>query len=198
MEAIDYSLSDICGVLVSHGHSDHAGYVKDFVKRGKDCYMSHGTSEEIGIKHHRIKIIEPYVKHRIGDWTVTPFDAIHDTLQPFGFIIRGYGEKILFSGDTAYIKHTFKSLTRIMVECNWDKDLFYESVEEGETDTGQMKRLLKTHMNIDRVKSFLSSIDLSKTKQIILIHGSSRHGYKEYFKNEISSLINNKIKVDVV
>lgn len=176
-QAVRFKTSSIAACLVSHSHGDHSKYIKDYLKFGIKCYMTPETQAELSIKHPLIENIHPLTRKKIGSSIVTPFLVKHDTDAPIGFVVESGNEKILYSGDTAFIKYKFKGLTRIMIECNW--------YEEAEIDTQQRKRLLQTHMNLTQVREFLKKNDLTATKEILLLHISKHNGYPEHFKRVI-------------
>jgi len=49
-KAVNFDLSNIVGVLVSHEHGDHAEFIKDFQKFGKNIYCTSGTAEACKLK----------------------------------------------------------------------------------------------------------------------------------------------------
>lgn len=175
--ATNYRLNEVEACFVTHPHRDHSGYIKDMLKYGIECYMTAEVQSQLGIKSPLTHLIEPLRRFKVGDKVITPFDVKHDTEDPLGFIIEFDDEKILYSGDTAYIKYNFKNLTRIMIECNWYKDV--------DINIHQKRRLIKTHMSLQNVKNFVNSNDLSKVKEILLLHISSNNGNPKYFKKVI-------------
>lgn len=53
-EKLNFDLSGISGVLVTHEHQDHAKAVKDAAKAGLDIYTSKATADALGATGHRI------------------------------------------------------------------------------------------------------------------------------------------------
>jgi phosphoribosyl 1,2-cyclic phosphodiesterase len=51
-----------------------------------------------------------------------------------------------------------------------------------------IERIKKTHMSLDGVKKFLAINDLSKIREIRLIHLSDSNSDPDYFKREIQKL----------
>jgi len=184
----DFRLSQVGACLVTHIHKDHCKYVHKLLDRGIDCYLTKEVKEDLGLSSHRTHLIEPLKRFKAKGWVITPFDVEHDTGNPLGFLIENNSEKIVYSGDTAFIKYKFQNLTRIMIECNWSEETYTSPLV-------QKKRLLKTHFNLDKVKDFLNSNNLDKVKEILLLHISSRNGDPEYFKKEIEKIVDKKIRV---
>ena len=59
-KTLNFNLSGIQAVLISHSHGDHSKYASEYLKAGIDCYMSKHTKSELNLQNftNRIKIIE--------------------------------------------------------------------------------------------------------------------------------------------
>jgi phosphoribosyl 1,2-cyclic phosphodiesterase len=188
-QKLNFHVSDLGGVLITHEHMDHAKSVKDFMKAGIDCYMTAGTAEALGISGHRLKIIRTKQQIKIGTWTVLPFDVQHDCAEPVGFLLADpAGDKLLYVTDTYYIKYKFKGLTQLMIECNHSYEILNRNVELGLLDPGLRSRLTQSHFSLENVKNFLKANDLSKVRKIYLIHMSDGNSNEKQFKREIAGL----------
>ncbi|HHV99978.1 MAG TPA: MBL fold metallo-hydrolase [Clostridiaceae bacterium] len=188
-KSLNFKLSDIAGCLISHEHLDHCKAVKDIMKAGIDCYMSQGTKEALGIDGHRLNIIKAKQQFRLGTWTILPFETQHDAQEPLGFLLANQdGEKLLYATDTYYIRYMFNRLTHIMVECNYSLDILRANVEVGLVDPALKNRILKSHFSLEHVKEFLRANDLSRVREIWLIHLSDGNSDAERFKHEIQAL----------
>lgn len=173
--------SQIDACFVSHSHNDHAKSLKDMLNAGIDCYALKETFEAKGIaEHHRAKSIKFNYPYYLKTMLIIPLEMKHD-VPCVGFMIasRETGERILFATDTYLIKAAPVGLTHIMIEANYDVEL----VE----DDALKNRLFKSHMGIDTTITYLKSIDLSKVKQIYLMHLSSRHSNEEDFKKRVQA-----------
>lgn len=196
-EGLDFRLSDITACFVSHEHQDHARAVKDIAKAGIDVYMSLGTWEALGVKHHRVRSIQERQLVPVGSFWLMAFDAQHDARQPFGYILysRRTGEKLLFATDTYYIRYRFQGLTHIMVECNYAKDILDANVEAGLVPETLKNRLLESHMELETCKGFFRANDLSKVKEIYLLHLSAGNSDAERFRREIQELTGKEVYI---
>ena len=118
--------------------------------------------------------------YTVGTFNFITLEMKHD-VPCVGFLIHSKetGERLLLATDTYLIKYAPKDLDYIMIEANYDVRL----VE----DDALKNRLFKSHMGIDTTITYLKSIDLSKVKQIYLMHLSSRHSNEEDFKKSTSS-----------
>lgn len=170
---------DAC--LVTHCHNDHAKSLKDMLNAGVDCYALKDTFESKGVtEHHRAKNIEINKLYTVGTFNFITLEMKHD-VPCVGFLIHSKetGERLLFATDTYLIKYAPKDLDHIMIEANYDVRL----VE----DDALKNRLFKSHMGIDTTIAYLKSIDLSKVKQIYLLHLSSRHSNEVDFKKRVQA-----------
>lgn len=188
-KGVNFKLSEISGCLITHEHGDHSKALNDILKSGIDCYMSSGTADSIGIKHHRIKRVNAREQFQIGTWLILPFEVEHDVSEPFGFLLANQeGEKLLFATDTYYIRYRFKGLTHIMVECNYSIDILDANIASGIVPPIMKSRLLRSHFSLEHLKSFLKANDLSSVHEIWLLHLSDKNSDQELFKKEIQEL----------
>lgn len=193
---LDFTTREIKGCLLSHEHGDHARSIKDVIKAGIDCYMSQGTAKTLNISGHRAKIIKAQKQITVGTWTILPFEAQHDAAEPLGFLLANQaGEKLLFATDTYYVKYRFHGLTHIMIECNYAPDILQANVEAGKVPAAMKNRLLHSHFSLDNVKEFLKANDLSKVREIHLLHLSDGNSDAERFKREIQQLTGKMVYV---
>lgn len=184
-------LTDLAGCLISHEHGDHAKAVKDLLKAGVDCYMSGGTAMAIGvITHHRFNAVlkdEIFDIGKNGEYLVTSFNLEHDSAQPMGFFISHGNDRLLFIPDTAYVKNRFESPTIIAVECNHIEDILSENITTGIINPSVGRRIRRTHMSLENLIEMLKSNDLSKCRQIFLLHLSDSNSNADRMKREVQS-----------
>lgn len=185
---LNFKVSSLAGVLISHSHKDHCKAVPDLLKAGIDCYMSQQTAEEGGYSGYRVKIVEPLKQFKLGSWTILPFDLQHDVTNLGYLLANKAGEKLLYATDTYYCRYKFNDLTHIMVECNHSYDILDANVESGVLPQAMKNRLIRSHFSLENVKEFLKANDLSKVQGIYLIHLSDGNSDAERFKREIQEL----------
>lgn len=187
-KALNFKVSDVSGVLLSHSHGDHSKSIKDMARLGVNCYMPHATADELGIVHHRIKKIENDKPFKLGTLMIYPFKAQHD-VEAYGYlIINKQGERLLFLTDSYYCRYKFKGLTHVLLECNYSMDILNENIASGRVHKGMKKRLIRSHFSLENVKEFLKANDLSKVQEIHLLHLSDSNSDEERFKKEIQEL----------
>ena len=185
---LNFQVSSLTGCLISHEHGDHSKAVKDMVRHGVNCYMSGGTSKVLSLKSHRVKVVTPKRQFKLGTWTILPFETQHDAAEPVGYLLANGQEKLLFATDTYYVRYKFNGLTHIMVECNYSPDILQENVDCGAVPLVLKNRLLESHFSLPNVKEFLKANDMSKVKEIYLLHLSDGNSDASRFKREIAEL----------
>lgn len=187
---IGVNWSTIKGCLITHEHGDHSKFADKLVQSvGFDIYSSAGTLEALPVASYRTKRLEAEKVAQIGDWKVLPFLVEHDVSEPFGFLILAPdGSKIVFATDTYFVRKKFIGVTHFMIECNYALDILDQNVSAGYIDNGRRKRLLTSHFELENVKTFLKSNDLSQVKETWLLHLSNQNSDEKRFKQEIQAI----------
>lgn len=182
---LGFRVAGLSGCLVSHEHGDHARSVRELVRAGVDVYASRGTLEALGLEGHRLHPVRALEQFRLGTWTILPFDSVHDAAEPLGFLLSSGSsgrEKLVYLTDSAYCRYRFRGLTHMMVEANYALDLLRRNAEEGVIDPSLARRILRTHMGIERTLDFLRANDLSRVEEIWLLHLSDQNSDAELFR----------------
>lgn len=190
-QGLDYKLSEIDGVLISHSHNDHCKAIKDILKAGIGVYSSKETFDVTGtILEHRSRAIEQHKQFAIGSFIIRPFKTQHDCEGSLGFLIQSSltGEKLVFITDSYYCKYLFKGLNYIMVEANYAADILQANVAAGCLPEAQRARLIQSHFSLEHVKEFLKANDLSQVREIYLLHLSAGNSDAERFKREVQEV----------
>lgn len=178
-EATGFRLAKIDGCLLTHEHGDHAKSIRRIMETGIDCFMSAGTAEALELLGHRVHRVRHGDQFQAGPWHCVGFNAIHDAAEPLNYLIKIADEKILFVTDSAMIQPTFKGLTRIIIECNWD---------EINSDCPYKDRLYTSHLSLQMASNFLLNTDRSLLQEVVLIHMSERNIDAEKALWEISKI----------
>jgi len=108
---------DIDGVLISHAHQDHYGFLK-YVHPDIPVYLSSGTYKLIeitslfsgkdNIPKNTLCFSWPS-QFRVGSFTITPHLVDHSSFSAFAFEIEADGKRIFYSGD--FRKHGYLGKT---------------------------------------------------------------------------------------
>jgi phosphoribosyl 1,2-cyclic phosphodiesterase len=183
-QKLNYMVSELDGILLSHSHLDHARSLKCVLAAGVPVYALRKTFDAFGVAglgvadHHNAHSVAPMAAFTIkGYWHVLPFELRHD-VPALGFLVQAGEEKLLYITDTAYVPYRFSGLTLVAVEANYSGALLRKSDEAA----SRKMRSLRYHMSIERVLGFLAVNDLSAVREIHLLHLSDMHSDADLFK----------------
>jgi phosphoribosyl 1,2-cyclic phosphodiesterase len=205
------SLYMLQACLCTHEHKDHSKAIKALELRGVPVYASAGTYEALDLFAEASNMVSNYhfaeagKTFEVGNYRVLPFEVFHsyDTpdkkwicQEPLGFLIQemipnsisGSCDKLVYITDTRYSKTTFQEITHYMVECNYSEELINQSLQSGKIPQFLYDRIRHTHFSLEQVREFFTKTDLSKCREIHLIHISKNNGDPEGFKAEIEGL----------
>lgn len=187
-----FSLSEFKACLVSHEHNDHAKSVQNLIERGIDVYMSFGTAEALEVEH--AQIIEAMEQFRVGSLDIVPFSVFHDAKEPLGFLIKSRedGDILAFATDTVNLRYKFPGLNLLAIEANFDRTVLEKSEKLPEKTKD---RITKTHMEIDVLCDYLRSLDLSKCREIHLLHLSDAMSREREFILKVKDAVPKGIAV---
>jgi len=152
--------------------------------------------ESFGLQdYYNSKTVEHNKSFIIGSFKITPFSVFHD-VPNVGYVIASkHGGKFLFATDCTHFEPVFKGLTHIAVEANYSRPILDYNVSLGKVKPYLKKRVIKSHMELEETKNFLTSNDLSKVKEIHLIHCSSDNLDKEKAQKEVEELTGKNVYI---
>lgn len=176
-------LTDFKGCIISHSHNDHSVAVPE-ISRFMTIYASKETLEAKNVNKN-YKILKPATVTKIASYSIISFATEHDCPGSLGFIIQSKNETLLFLTDTKYIRFNLKDFkfTHIMIECNYVDEL----LEQQELNFALKKRLLNSHMSLTTCIKTLESFNLSRCKEIYLIHLSDARSDEALMKKTVAS-----------
>lgn len=197
--ALNFKVTDINGVLVSHEHVDHSKACKDLIKAGVDLYMTKGTKEALKLESHRVKTFEEsndktYRWVEIGSFKVKAFKSIHDASEPVGFYILNTktDERLLFITDTMYVEGRFNTIDYLMIEVNYIR----ETINQNENIHPELRTRIKwNHMSLETAVDFLKKCNLSRLKKIYVLHLSDNNSDAELIKKSLQELTGVAIEI---
>lgn len=186
-----FTLSSVAACLITHEHKDHSRAARDILARGIPLYCSEGTAGFIGIQgsvgYHPMRHKQ---RVDIGTFAVLPLSAYHDAIEPLGWLLESTrtGERMVFFTDTGRIEDPFLPLDHIMIECN---HMGAESMAD--TNAYQAQRVLENHLSLQDCIAFLAHQDLSRVRDIRLIHISNRHGDPDAMRRAVAAATGKRI-----
>lgn len=151
------SLNAINCCLISHNHNDHSYAMEDLQQlRGVQCFLGKGFEK--------------------NDLKVIPYQVDHGVETCYAYDITIGDERLLFATDfSKFLKNEdLASIINIpfdyiMIECNWDDEIM-DSLPKSK----KFARQKNTHMGLSGVISYLKAFNLSKCKEIYLMHLSDQ------------------------
>lgn len=152
MIAAKFRPMDIRFAVVTHSHSDHSRYEKDFRRNGIDTYNEDNLTTKKTLKK--------------GDVLITPFEVPHD-VKCYGYLIRVDGRTIVYMTDFGYCKYTFKSwgVDTWIIACN--------HIDAPDSDEAKYAHVVMGHSSLTTVKDIIQINKNDAMKNIILCHYSS-------------------------
>lgn len=187
-KALDYNLTTVSGCISTHAHGDHSAHLKEIAEAGIYVYaISDVIKNRSLVNHHRARTINPGNGYQIGNFKVLAFNVQHD-IPCVGFHINHPDTgNILFLTDTFTCEYSFPNLNHILIEANYSDDILFHNINSGKVTRGMKRRLMYSHMELNTVKTYLSSTDLSEVRTIVLIHLSSQNSDENRFVKEITA-----------
>ena len=89
-------------------------------------------------------------------------------MSPYGREERE--ERLLFIPDTSHVMNRFKNVTILAIECNHVADILSDNIQEGNIPSVVGRRVRRNHMSLDSVIGMLKANDLSRCREIWLLH----------------------------
>ena len=189
---------DVCGVLITHEHSDHISGLPVLVKR---TGMRIFAPSELGEVLKRVKpelsasidYIPPDGGLCMGDVRITAFPTPHDASASFGYRIEG-SEVFAFATDTGHISDELleglQGADTVVIEANHDKVM----LKNGPYPPFLKQRVLSKHGHLsnDDCAKLACLLADSGTRQIILGHLSQQNNTPEAAETAVSEALSGR------
>lgn len=191
-KALNFDLRKVVGCIVTHGHNDHVGCLKDFLQANIPIYTNDETVEKVEVVYgellHGVPEKRPF---RLGGFRITPFYVPHDGTQCFAYqIIHEEMGKLLFLTDLEYCKYKFKDVSQILVEANYSKDIINQ-------DNPNFDHVIRGHMELQSTLDFLYTNDNPSLMNVVLLHLSDSNSDSEMFYTKAKEVISSRADVYV-
>jgi len=176
-KAIDFNIDKIVGVLVSHKHTDHAGFFKDYELNGIKVY----ATPSVGTKNP----IDDLKAFKLGNFTISPFKVFHD-VPNLGFqIYHSEMGNTIFATDTNHLPYRFKKIDNILLETNFSHEIMDSRIN---MNFLLRDRVNQSHMSLEEAKLFVAANDFSYCRNVVLIHLSNSNSNEVEFVKEIKEI----------
>jgi phosphoribosyl 1,2-cyclic phosphodiesterase len=175
--------ADICAILVTHEHGDHAHGVFDFAAAHDiTVYLTYGTmmamkAEGRVIEGVRMVFVNGRESFFIDGMQVAPFTVPHDAREPVQYVLsdgqRRLGVLTDIGAPTAHVARVLSGLQALVIEANYDRDMLWQ---------GAYPRWLKEriagpfgHLDNEDSGRLLAALDCSKLRHLVGAHLSENN-----------------------
>lgn len=197
LQVIGFELSQIKACLITHEHKDHSSCIKQLLTNCMQVYLTRGTAEALDLPDslmelaHEIKAGEQFT---VGSIDILPFETFHDSAEPVGFCMQSRidGDILVYAIDTVNLPYEFPGVGVLAVEANFDKAILDRCEKMPEK---VRHRVENTHMEIDVLCGILRRMDLSRCREIHLLHLSDATSHEGHFINKVAKAVPRDIKV---
>lgn len=189
---VGFIMSSFAGALVSHAHGDHSVAVPALLAQAVPVYASAATAEALGVaEHHNLHVLEAGAQVQVGEWSVLPFDLVHD-VPCLGFLVAsraGAGEKLLYISDTAYCEYRFENVAIAAVEANYSRGILDHLVERGSVTAYHAARVIRNHLSLEHAAQLLSGLTGPALREVHLLHLSGGNSSEDDFRRQIERIV---------
>ena len=177
-KALDFNVRKIVGVICSHSHKDHSGFISEYEKAGIPVFKPYESELERQVRTY-------------GGFVVKSFPLVHD-IACYGFhVVEPSMGSLIYASDTEYIKWRFKGVNHIIVEANYSKD---NLILEG-NESAKREHVLTGHMDIDTTCGFLKANKSPQLRNVVLCHLSQHNASPEQFKQMAEKFVECTVNV---
>lgn len=196
-QACGFKLTSLHGVLVSHEHKDHSNCVEKILASGIPVYLSQGTARALELPEKLLDLATEMVsgeQFTVGTVEILPFTTYHDAQEPCGFVMQSLhdGDILVFATDTVNLPYNFPGVNLLAVEANFQQDIL-DRCERMPEKTRH--RISNTHMEIDKLCECLRRMDLSRCREIFLLHLSGAMSHEGQFINKVCRAVPAHVKI---
>ena len=192
-----FNLTKFHACIVTHEHKDHSACVKKIISSGIDVYLSQGTAKALDLPEQFLDLaqeMESGKQFTVGTIDIMPFSTMHDAQEPLGFVMQSRIDEDIFAYaiDTVNLPYNFPGVNILAVEANFDQAIL-DRCEHMPDKVRQ--RISNTHMEIDKLCECLRRMDLSRCREVYLLHLSDATSHEGHFVNKVTRAVPRGIKV---
>lgn len=187
--ALGWDIGKIAALVVSHKHDDHAKFAWQYAEAGFTVLASKDTIDNCHLRGIRcVREIRGGTWYRVGGFKVLPFPLRHfDTdgtpCPALGFLIHHHGcgrvcfftdcesftREVMTDDGLRFVPYDFPEVDHWLMECNYDDAIINRSKRIPDFVKDRIKH---SHMSLRNTLKVARSVDLSHTREILLVHVS--------------------------
>jgi len=194
-EAVDFDLTRLSAVVVTHEHGDHVGGVAPLARRyGIPVYMTHGTRSAASFGQDSgfdVTEISPHESFSIGSMTLRPAPVPHDAREPCQFVVEHDSKRLGIltdlGSDTPYIQQHFAGCGALVLEFNHDPGLLSSCEYPASVKERIAGRL--GHFNNGQASTLLESLKSERLQFVMGAHVSARANDRELVANSLERVL---------
>ena len=204
LRGVDYQISNVSGVLLSHAHGDHIKAFKEIMDAGIQIYTNDETVENMNIRTGELmKGVTERHPFKVGSFNVIPFELPHTTYDKetnqlipcpnYGYLVQHEEMgKLLYMTDFEYCIYSFRriQIEHLVIECNYCEELV------DKTDANYAHRL-KGHCSLSTCKQFIKQNRIESLRTVTLVHLSGQASDARKIQQEIQEVVGNNVLVQI-
>lgn len=177
---LEFELSSLAAIAVTHEHGDHIGGVAALSRRyGIPVYMTHGTRLASSFGDERdveVREISPHESFRVDALTLQPAPVPHDAKEPCQFVIEYDGARLGvltdLGSETLHIHQHYADCGALVLEFNHDPKMLSDCEYPDSVKSRIAGRL--GHFSNGQAQDLLSKLLSSSLRHVFAAHVSAR------------------------
>lgn len=202
LRGIDYQISNVSGVLLSHEHGDHTGNhnktVREIMNAGITVYTGAETIKNLGITDGTIKAVTKKRYFKIGSFSAVPFNLPHTSANKepcpnFGYLVEHEEMgKLLYLTDFEHCRYKFKSMEpdHLVIGCNYCEELI-------DRNNPKWEHQITGHCSLSTCKQFIKENRTESLRTVTLVHLSGDSSDACKIQKEIQEVAGDNVLVQI-
>lgn len=189
---INFEVSKISGVLVSHAHKDHDLHSHEYEKMGLPVIRPFDDNHKSAkLRKCSCFTITPFpLQDREGNWVHLNSDNTPCPIYGFYITHKNTGHKLVYATDCEVIKWKFPDVNTYLIEANYD----VTTLDDADLKS---RRVFGSHQSIQAACKFIAVNHSDALKNVILCHLSATNGSPAHFKEYMQNVVGNNVSVYV-
>ena len=176
-KALGFNISNILGVLVTHGHLDHNGYSMEYEVSGIPVIRSYESESLLDTV-------------KLGQFKIKSFPCVH-SCPCVGYLIEHEEMgRMIYATDTQYVRFRFRNLRTILIEMNYSNEYI-------DRRAAKFAHVVQGHMEKQTTLDFLKANAGPELRHVILCHLSSDGADPVEFRESVRKIVPSDVTVDI-